>query len=244
MNDEIDVYLRGVLPLLDEEKVSQLLSKGSHVVDKVYDIAQTDERLKGVIQSIYDAGTNICLANKMDGNKTLMDAGLTNFADFYFNCEAKQEDLVKLADPDVITNNDPTPYWKKVVDNLPWNVPAEHIFTLFSGFVFSVLNDMSLPGNTSKLEGTYNYLRFQLERAGVSVFDMPEYHKKIEARLPNVLDVTLAGVANRKAENLVDALKSFSDKRDARVGSLCITGSMMSFSGTISNYSPRSGTYI
>lgn len=218
MKQEMDAYLRGVLPLLDEEKIALLLAKGPHVVDKVFDISQSDKRLKGIIESIYAAGTNRCLINKLDGNKALMDAGFTNFSDFYFNCEAKNEELVKLADQDVIAKNNPTPYWKRVIENLCWDIPAEHVFTLFAGFVYSVSKDTSLPNNTERLEGAYNYLRFQLEKAGVTVLDMPEQHKKIEEKLPNVLDVKMDGVGNGKTENLEEMLAALKKKHEEGLG--------------------------
>lgn len=204
MTDEMDAYLRGILPLLDEEKIAQLLSKGPHVVDKVFDIAQTDERLKEIVQSIYAAGTNQSLIDKLDGNTALMEAGHTNFEDFYFNCEAKQEELIKLADQEPF--QDHVPYWKKVQKNLHWDVPPDQAFKLFSGFVFSVLHPHELPDNTEKLERTYNYLRFQLARHGIDVLDLPEFHKQIEEKLPNVLD--LPAGKTTETESLTEAKKA------------------------------------
>lgn len=225
--NEMEVYLRGVLPLLDEEKIAQLLSKGPHVVDKIYDIAQADERLKEILQSIYAAGTNQSLIDKLDGNKTLMAAGHTNFQDFYFNCEAKQEELVKLAEQGPF--QDHVPYWKKVAENLHWDVPAEHAFKLFSGFVLSVLSPAELPDNTEKLERVYNYLRFQLARHGIAVLDLPEFHDQIEEKLPNVLNLPAGQTV--KTESLAEAKKAMQKSLNSGIGtgismsgSLCITG--------------------
>ena len=235
MNDEMDAYLRGVLPLLDEEKIAQLLSKGAHVVDKVFDIAQTDERLKEIVQSIYSAGTNQSLIDKLDGNKALADAGFADFAAFYFNCEAKKDELVKLADVKAASNNDPKPYWKRVIENLYWDIPAENVFAVFSGFVHSVLNERSMPGNTDRLEGAYNYLRFQVEKHGVSVADMPEYHAKMEERLPNVIAVSPFGISNGdgkgEIKTLKEAIEAIGKEKNSGYGG--VSGSMIFYTGTI-----------
>lgn len=229
MTDEMDAYLRGILPLLDEEKIAQLLSKGPHVVDKVFDIAQTDERLKEIVQSVYAAGTNQSLIDKLDGNKALMEAGHTNFGDFYFNCEAKREELIKLADQDPF--QDRVPYWKKVQENLHWDIPTDQAFKLFSGFVFSVLHPHTLPDNTEKLERTYNYLRFQLARHGIAVLDLPEFHQQIEEKLPNVLDLPAAKTT--ETESLAEAKKALKRQTSGQGGmmtgtysfsGICITG--------------------
>jgi hypothetical protein len=223
----MEAYLRGVLPLLDEEKIAQLLSKGPHVVDKIYDIAQADDRLKAILQSIYAAGTNQSLIDKLDGNKALMEAGHTNFEDFYFNCEAKQEELIKLAEQESSQGYDP--FWKKIGRHLHWDVPAEHVFKLFSGFVLSVLHDHSLPDNTEKLERTYNYLRFQLARHGIAVLDLPEFHQQIEEKLPNVLDLPAGQTV--KTESLAEAKKAAQKSRNSGTGTgiimsgtFCMTG--------------------
>ena len=228
MKNEMDAYLRGILPLLDEEKIAHLLSKGPHVVDKVFDIAQTDERLKEILQSIYAAGTNQSLIDKLDGNKALMAAGHTNFEDFYFNCEAKQEELIKLAEQEPF--QDHVPYWKKVGENLYWDVPAEHAFKLFSGFVFSVLHPGALPDNTEKPERIYNYLQFQLARHGIDVLDLPEFHKQIEEKLPNVLE--LPGGKTVKTESLAAAKKAMQPRQSMGYGGMsgsmtCMTGHYM-----------------
>jgi hypothetical protein len=214
MMDEMDAYLRGILPLLDEEKIAHLLSKGPHVVDKVFDIAQTDERLKEIVQSIYDAGTNQSLIDKLDGNKALMDAGHTNFEDFYFNCEAKQEELIKVAGEDAFGSH--LPHEDKIAKNLHWDVPAEHAFKLFSDFVFSILHPHQLPDNTEKLERVYNYLRFQLTRHGIEVLDLPEFHKQIEEKLPNVLD--LPAGKTTKTESLAAAKKAMKPRQATSYG--------------------------
>lgn len=241
MTDEMDVYLRGVLPLLDEEKISQLLSKGSHVVDKVFDIAQSDERLKEIVQSIYDAGTNQSLIDKLDGNKALAKGGYENFSDFYFNCEATKEKLVELADEAIVTNGDPIPYWKKVIANLYWDIPTENVFVIFSGFVWSVLNETSLPANTDTLEGAYNYLRFQIEKNQIAVTDT-EAEKKIEDRLPNVMHFNMVGGC-KTIQSLSDAIKRFEKKKASSRGvvgisGVMLTGSYLSFTGTFLSYSP------
>ncbi len=223
MNTELEGYLKGVLPLLDEEKVAQLLAKGAHVVDKVYDIAQADERLKGVLESIYAAGTCRALINKLDGNKALAEQGFNNYSDFYFNCEANPTELSKLADKDVIVRDDPKRFWKKLIENLHWDVPEAEAFRLFSGFLFSVTKDTALPTNRDKLERAYNYLVFTLKRHSIAVTDFADWEKKIRDVLPDALDIKPAMMLT-KNESLGEALKELEKLKEDSSPYIMMTG--------------------
>lgn len=91
-------YTDQVVPALEPEKASMLISKSEKVLDRVFPMAAKIPVLKTVFKDVRAAKVNQPLISKLDGREMLCSLSRTDFSNYLWATEALPEDLESLFD--------------------------------------------------------------------------------------------------------------------------------------------------